>query len=47
MGPKVRGLGEIKINQQHYQQQLAQTAAMLTGMKFTAEHKVADAILIK
>jgi hypothetical protein len=47
MGPKVSGLGEIKSKQQHYQQQLAQTAAMLTGMKFTAEHKVADAIMIK
>jgi hypothetical protein len=47
MGPKVSGLGEIKTKQQHYQQQLAQTAAILTGMKFTAEHKVADGIMIK
>ena len=47
MGPKVSGLGEIKIKQQYYQKQLAQTAAMLTGMKFTAEHPVADGITIK
>lgn len=47
MGPKVSALGEMKTNQQHYQKQLAQTAAMLTGMKYTAEHPVAEAILIK
>ena len=44
MGPKVKALGEIKTSQQHYQKQLAQTAAFLTGFKFESEHEVADAI---
>ena len=42
IGPKVKALGEMKNSQQIYQEQLAQTAAMLTGYKFTAEHRVAD-----
>lgn len=44
MGPKVKGLGEMKSSQQHYQKQLAQTAASLTGFKFECEHEVSDAI---
>lgn len=46
MGPKVKGLGEIKSSQQHFQKQLAQTAASLVGFKFEAEHEVGEAINI-
>jgi len=44
IGPKVKALGEIKTNQQHYQKQLAQTLATLAGHRFEAEHEVAPAI---
>jgi hypothetical protein len=46
IGPKVKAMGEMKTSQQIYQEQLAQTAAMLTGQKFTCEHRVADAVEI-
>ncbi len=44
IGPKVKAVGEVKTNQQIYQEQLAQTAASLTGQKFSCEHRVADAV---
>lgn len=44
IGPKVKALGEMKSNQQVYQEQLAQTAASLTGHTFSCEHRVAPAI---
>ena len=47
IGPKVKGLGEIKSNQQWYQKQLAQTAASLTGNKFECEHEVGEAIPVE
>ena len=43
IGPKVKALGEMKTSQQIFQEQLAQTAAMLTGFTFTSEHRVAKA----
>ncbi len=43
IGPKVKPLGEMKTNQQVYQEQLAQTAASLTGQTFSCEHRVAPA----
>jgi uncharacterized protein YciI len=43
IGPKVKALGEIKTSQQIFQEQLAQTAAMLTGFTFSCEHRVAKA----
>ena len=42
IGPKVKPLGEMKTSQQVFQEQLAQTAAMLTGYKFACEHRVAE-----
>jgi len=42
IGSKVKAMGEMKTNQQIYQEQLAQTAAMLTGYKFACEHRVAE-----
>ena len=42
IGPKVKAMGELKSDQQIFQEQLAQTAAMLTGHKFVCEHRVAD-----
>ena len=47
MGPKVNSLGEIKLKQQYFQKQLAQTVAQLTGMNYSCEHEVAEAIDLK
>lgn len=44
IGPRVKALGEIKVAQQWYQKQLAQTAASLVGHTFTAEHEIGEAI---
>lgn len=44
MGPDSPAKGEIKTETQIYQKQFAQTIASLLGLKFTAEHPVADAI---
>lgn len=47
IGPKVKGLGEIRTDQQVYQEQLAQTAAKLCGHYFVSEHEVAEAVAIE
>jgi len=49
IGPKIKALGEMKTSQQIFQEQLAQTAAMLTGFTFSCEHRVANAapVIIK
>lgn len=44
IGPNVAPKGEVKQNMQLYQQQLAQTMAALLGLKFIAEHPVADKV---
>ncbi|WP_205686255.1 alkaline phosphatase family protein [Chitinophaga parva] len=41
LGPDTRALGEIKTQQQVYQQQIAATIAGLLGMQFSAAHPVA------
>jgi hypothetical protein len=41
IGPTVKGLGEIKVDQQSYQQQLAQTVAWLMGHQYRAQHTIA------
>jgi len=47
MGPSIPAKGEMKVTQQVYQEQLAQTIALLLGQKFTCEHPVAPAIQLK
>jgi bisphosphoglycerate-independent phosphoglycerate mutase (AlkP superfamily) len=44
MGPDTKPLGEVKTSMQWYQKQLAATMAQLLGMKFTANHPVAEPI---
>lgn len=44
LGPGIAAKGEIKLDSQLYQEQLAQTVASLMGMKFTAEHPVKEKI---
>lgn len=44
MGPGIHAKGEVKASQQMYQKQFAQTIAALLGLKFTAEHPVAEKI---
>jgi Type I phosphodiesterase / nucleotide pyrophosphatase len=44
MGPGIQAKGEVKASQQLYQKQFAQTMAGLLGLKFTAEHPVAEKI---
>jgi hypothetical protein len=44
IGPDTAPLGEIKTNETNYQKQIAATIAALLGMKFTAEHPVANPI---
>ena len=44
MGPGIKAKGEVKTNQQLYQKQFAQTMASLLGLRFTAEHPVAEKI---
>ena len=46
MGPGIKVKGEVKASQQLYQKQFAQTMAAILGLKFTAEHPVADKIEI-
>lgn len=41
IGPTVKGQGEIKVDQQSYQKQLAQTAAWLMGHIYKAPHTIA------
>lgn len=45
MGPDTPVRGELKTEMQLYQQQFAQTFAMLLGYTYTATHSIADAIL--
>ncbi|MBC7914152.1 MAG: alkaline phosphatase family protein [Pyrinomonadaceae bacterium] len=44
MAPGIKAKGEVKTTIQLYQQQLAQTMAALLGLKFKAEHPVAEAV---
>jgi bisphosphoglycerate-independent phosphoglycerate mutase (AlkP superfamily) len=44
MGPDVPTKGEVKTGMQLYQKQFAQTIASLLGLKFTAEHPVANGV---
>ncbi len=44
MGPDTPAKGEVKSDMQIYQKQFAQTIASLLGLKFTAEHPVANGI---
>jgi Metalloenzyme superfamily len=47
MGPSITPLGEIKSDQQLYQEQIAQTIAMLVGEKFDPGKNIAKAISIR
>lgn len=47
MGPDIPAKGEIKIKQQLYQEQMAQTIASLLGLHFKAKHPIADKIDLK
>jgi hypothetical protein len=44
MGPGIKSKGEVKASQQLYQKQFAQTMSSLLGLKFVAEHPVAEKI---
>ncbi len=44
MGPTIKAKGEVKIREQFYQQQFAQTMANLLGLTFKCEHPVAQKI---
>jgi len=44
IGPDIDARGEMKENIQYYQQQFAQTFAMLLGYQFKAAHPIADEI---
>ncbi len=44
IGPGIKVKGEVKINQQLYQKQFAQTMAAILGLTFIAEHPIADKI---
>ena len=46
MGPAITPAGEIKVKQQIYQEQIANTIAWLLGTRFTANHPVADPITL-
>jgi hypothetical protein len=47
IGPTISAAGEIREDQQIYQQQLAQTIAVLLGEKFTSNQPVASAISLR
>lgn len=47
IGPGISPLGEVKEDQQLYQEQLAQTIAALLGERFDPPHEVASAISLK
>ncbi len=47
MGPGIHPKGEVKKQEQLYQQQFAQTMANWLGLKFTCEHPVAEKINLK
>lgn len=44
IGPDTNVLGEVKTTEQLYQKQFAATIASLLGLKFTAEHPIAEPI---
>ncbi len=44
IGPGIQPKGEVKINQQLYQKQFAQTMAFLLGLTFKAEHPIGEKI---
>jgi len=44
MGPDTKIMGEVKTTEQLYQKQYAATIAALLGLKFTAEHPIAESI---
>ena len=44
LGPNIQPAGEIKMKQQIYQQQIANTIASLLGVNFTAEHPIAKPV---
>ncbi len=46
LGAGVATKGEVKGGEQIYQQQYAQTIASLLGLKFTAEHPVAEGVVL-
>jgi hypothetical protein len=47
LGAGIAAKGEVKGGEHIYQRQYAQTIASLLGLKFTAEHPVADALSLK
>jgi len=46
IGPNVKPIGEIKVQQQSYQKQLAATLAKLVGFTFSANHEIASPIIV-
>ena len=46
LGPEVSRKGEVKLDMQIYQEQLAQTMVALMGMNFTAEHPVKGKVIL-
>lgn len=44
MGPSVKAKGEMKESGQFYQQQFAQTIANLLGLKYVADHPIAEPV---
>ena len=47
LGPGITGKGELRQNMQLYQQQLAQTIAIMFELKFTADHPVSPGVDIR
>ncbi|MGF2412725.1 hypothetical protein [Ferruginibacter sp.] len=47
LGTKFEARGEVKSNDEIFNEQLAQTIARLLGYNFTAVHPVADALSLK
>jgi len=47
IGPGIKPLGEIKLNEQIYQQQIAQTIAHLLGENFNSDQRIAPAITLR
>jgi len=47
LGKGFEGKGEVKINEEIFNEQLAQTIARLLGYNFITDHPVADAVAIK
>jgi N-acetylmuramoyl-L-alanine amidase len=47
MGPNITPLGEMKIEEQLYQKQIAQTIANLVGEYFKSNKAIAPAVALK